>query len=67
MYGFMKRDPEILVQEQIEVWGCTDEECKGWMRKDFSYDEYQKCPLCGNHMRIEKRIVDKIPLNPHRR
>jgi hypothetical protein len=67
MYYYNNRNQEPLAQEQIEVWECTVEECKGWMRKDFSYDDHQKCPLCGNHMRSRKRLIDKIPLNPHQR
>ncbi|MEI2341977.1 cold-inducible protein YdjO-related protein, partial [Priestia megaterium] len=50
MYYYGKRNQEPLAQEQTEVWECTVEDCKGWMRKDFSYDNHQKCPLCGNHM-----------------
>ncbi|MGV2503342.1 cold-shock protein, partial [Priestia megaterium] len=48
-------------------WECTVEECKGWMRKDFSYDSHQTCPLCKSQMKAEKRLIDKIPRNPHRK
>ncbi|MFE7084299.1 cold-shock protein [Priestia megaterium] len=64
---YNKRNQEPSVQEQTEVLECTIEECKGWMRKDFSYDNHQKCPLCGNQMKAGERLIDKIPLNPHRR
>lgn len=67
MYYYGKRNQEPLAQEQTEVWECTVEDCKGWMRKDFSYDNHQKCPLCGNYMEAGERLINKIPLNPHRR
>ncbi|MFE7083861.1 cold-shock protein [Priestia megaterium] len=67
MSYYRKRNQEPLAQEQTEVWECIIENCKGWMRKDFSYDHDQKCPLCGNHMRAGERLIDKIPLNPHRK
>ncbi len=64
---YSKRNQEPPVQEETEIWECTVEECKGWMRKDFSYDSHQKCPLCKSQMEAKKRLIDKIPRNPHKR
>ncbi|MFE3982561.1 cold-inducible protein YdjO-related protein, partial [Priestia sp. YIM B13546] len=32
MYYYGKKNQEPLAQEQTEVWECTVEDCKGWMR-----------------------------------
>ena len=64
MYYTVGRNQEPLAQEQTEIWECTVEDCKGWMRKDFSYDNHQKCPLCGHHMEAGERLINKIPLIP---
>ncbi|MED4298822.1 cold-inducible protein YdjO-related protein, partial [Priestia megaterium] len=53
-------------KERTEIWECESEECNGWMRKNFSYENHQKCPLCGHKMRAEKRFLDASP-NPHQK
>jgi hypothetical protein len=45
--------------EDIEVYACNDDICKGWMRKDFASEDL-KCPLCGNEMTVEVRELPKI-------
>ncbi|MFB8422739.1 cold-inducible protein YdjO-related protein [Priestia megaterium] len=30
---YSKRNQEPPIQEETEIWECTVEECKGWMRK----------------------------------
>ncbi|MFZ0447380.1 MAG: cold-inducible protein YdjO-related protein [Bacillus sp. (in: firmicutes)] len=47
------------ILEDIEVYACNDDICKGWMRKDFASEDL-KCPLCGNEMSVELRELPKI-------
>ncbi len=47
----MKKKP--LPKEQTEIWECESEKCNGWMRKLLSYENQQKCLLCGLKMRAE--------------
>jgi len=65
-YNHRKKDQEPLPKEQTMIWECKSEECNGWMRKNFSYENRQKCPLCGHKMRVEKRLLDASP-NPHQK
>ncbi|WP_268585746.1 cold-inducible protein YdjO-related protein [Priestia endophytica] len=36
------------------------------MRKNFSYQNHQKCPLCDYKMRVGERLLDASP-NPHQK
>ena len=65
-YNHRKKNQEPLPKEQIEIWECESEECNGWMRKNFSYQNHQKCPLCGHKMRTGERLLDASP-NPHQK
>ncbi|MFE7820254.1 cold-inducible protein YdjO-related protein [Priestia megaterium] len=56
---YSKRNQEPPIQEETEIWECTVEECKGWMRKDFSYDSHQKCPLCKSQMEANNGLLIK--------
>ncbi len=64
---YSRKNQEPPIQEETEIWECTKEECKGWMRKDFSYDSHQKCPLCKSQMKTKKRLIDKISRNLHKK
>ena len=61
---YSKRNQEPPVQEETEIWECTVEECKGWMRKDFSYDNHQKCPLCKIRWKLKNALLIKSPVIP---
>ncbi|WP_373369900.1 cold-inducible protein YdjO-related protein [Priestia megaterium] len=34
------------------------------MRKDFSYDSHQKCPLCKSQMGLKNALLIKSPVTP---
>lgn len=58
---YRKKNEEPVPKEQTEVWECESEDCIGWMRKDFSHENHQKCPLCGHKMRDGERLLEKLP------
>ena len=64
MYYYGKRNQEPLAQEQTEVWECTVEDCKGWMRKDFSYDNHQNALCVEITWKLENDLLIKSPLIP---
>ncbi|WP_268587598.1 cold-inducible protein YdjO-related protein [Priestia megaterium] len=63
-YNHRKKGQEPLPKERTEIWEYQSEESNGWMRKTFSYENHQKCPLCGHKMRARERFLDESP-NPH--
>jgi len=42
------------------VWTCTGDSCKGWMRRDLSFEQQPACPLCGSDMKLSVRMVPKL-------
>lgn len=36
--------------EMTSVWTCTKEECNGWMRADYSFEDFPDCPQCHSPM-----------------
>lgn len=48
--------------EEIEtrIWSCTNEDCVGWMRADYTFDQNPTCPLCNSEMIEETKVLPKI-------
>ncbi|QTN00461.1 cold-shock protein [Sediminibacillus dalangtanensis] len=53
-----KKEPAPEVETTI--WSCTSEDCSGWMREDFSFEETPKCPLCQSTMEKETKTLPQI-------
>ncbi|MBM7693850.1 hypothetical protein JOC77_003294 [Peribacillus deserti] len=66
MYNSKKWE-EPQPKEQIEVWECQSQDCKGWMRKDYSFEDLPDCPLCGEKMEAGERLLVKITPNLHKK
>lgn len=58
--GFSRGRREPLPEVETTVWACTNEECNGWMRDTFSFDEVPSCPLCESKMNKEVRVLPKL-------
>jgi len=54
------RGQEDAKLTEAEVWTCTGPSCKGWMRRDLSFEEQPVCPLCGSEMKLSVRKVPKL-------
>ncbi|WP_084780340.1 cold-inducible protein YdjO-related protein [Bacillus massilinigeriensis] len=52
-------DKPEMVMTDVEVYSCMDDNCNGWMRKEFASNDL-KCPLCGNETSMEIRELPKI-------
>jgi hypothetical protein len=55
----MFRKVEEPVQEAVtDVWACTNEQCNGWMRDNFTFAaDNPVCPLCHSSMVREERVL----------
>ena len=60
MYRNRKNDVAEVPPEQTPVWECESEDCLGWMRKNFSFEEEPKCPLCKSSMKSGERLLPKL-------
>jgi hypothetical protein len=53
-----RRVEEPVPEAATEVWSCTNEECNGWMRDNFTLASGDPiCPLCQSAMIKEERIL----------
>lgn len=52
-----KNSMESIPEELTEVWSCTQDDCKGWMRDDFAFDVEPVCHLCQSPMIKETRTL----------
>lgn len=43
-----------------EVWECESNECKGWMRKNYSLETTPGCPLCDSPMKSGTRYIPQL-------
>lgn len=59
--AFHGKNPREPVPEvETTVWACTNEDCAGWMRDDFSFEEEPTCPMCHSEMQKETRVLPEI-------
>nr|WP_040949271.1 cold-shock protein [Gorillibacterium massiliense] len=54
---YAKKAPEVIEEVQTPVWTCENETCNGWMRVNFVFQDEPNCPLCGNTMLKESRML----------
>lgn len=58
LYYSRKRPLEELPEEITAIWTCPGENCKGWMRDNFTFSIVPICPQCKAEMvRSEKMLA----------
>jgi len=49
--NFSRRRPlEDFPTEMTAIWSCTREDCNGWMRNNYSFEDVPACPQCKSPM-----------------
>ncbi|MDP4096236.1 cold-shock protein [Paenibacillus sp. P96] len=59
---YKRHVPEPVPEENTEVWSCTNNDCNGWMRRDFTFNGEPSCPLCDSSMNQEVRMLPILNL-----
>ena len=66
MYNSRKRPLEDLPEEVTSIWSCTNEQCNGWMRDNFSFSNEPTCPQCQSAMvKSEKKLSILVNTSPN--
>lgn len=69
MYNSRKKPIEDVQEEMTLVWSCTNENCNGWMRDNFTFSDQPVCPQCQSKMEKTTRklavVENKSPLHSH--
>jgi hypothetical protein len=59
--AFNSRKPREPVPEvDTQIWSCTNDECTGWMRDAFSFEDQPTCPLCQSGMTRETKVLPEL-------
>ena len=61
-----KKTFEELPEAMTPVWSCTRDDCNGWMRANFSFEDEPDCPKCHSAMVSEMRSLPVL-VNTSRR
>jgi len=54
-----KKPLEEIPLENVTIWSCEKEGCKGWMRDNFAFESVPTCHLCQSAM---VRSVKLLPV-----
>lgn len=55
------RGPKDPVPEvETKVWSCMNDDCQGWMRESFSFNNTPACPLCQSSMEQQVRMLPEL-------
>lgn len=55
-----KKTFEEIPEELTAIWSCTNEDCNGWMRDNFSLDEVPVCHLCQSPMVSGTKMLPQL-------
>lgn len=58
--GFSRGPKEPVKEVDTSVWVCSNEDCNGWMRESYSFEEDPKCPFCQSSMKQEIRVLPEL-------
>jgi len=56
-FNFRNKYLEDLPTESTQIWSCTKEGCKGWMRDNFAFEYKPDCCLCLSPMVSDMRML----------
>ncbi|HEY4390684.1 MAG TPA: cold-shock protein [Paenibacillus sp.] len=57
MYNSRKKQMEEIPEEITAIWSCSNEDCNGWMRRNFAFVNHPTCPQCGSTMVEDERML----------
>ncbi|CAM3765484.1 cold-shock protein [Cohnella lubricantis] len=60
MHYSKKRPLEDVLQEQTAIWSCPNENCKGWMRDNFTFSSTPICSQCQAKMVKGERMLAAV-------
>ncbi|SFE42920.1 cold-shock protein [Alteribacillus iranensis] len=58
--AYYNNKKEAPPEVETSIWSCTNEDCSGWMREDFTFEKQPDCPLCQSSMERETKTLPQI-------
>lgn len=60
MHYSKKRPFEEVPEELTAIWSCPTENCKSWVRDNFTFSSTPTCPLCQVKMVKGERMLPAV-------
>lgn len=60
MYNSKKKPMEEVPTALTVIWACSDENCNGWMRDNFTFSAVPTCPQCHSTMIKDEKVLDVL-------
>ena len=60
MYNSKRKPLEEVPTALTVIWACSDEDCNGWMRDNFTFSEIPTCPQCHSAMIKGEKVLDVL-------
>lgn len=60
MAFYSKNTREPVPEVETTVWSCTNDDCSGWMRDDYTFEKTPTCPMCQSEMKKETRTLPEL-------
>jgi len=61
---YRSKSVEEVPLENISIWSCTKDNCKGWMRDNFAFERAPVCRLCESPMESGTKMLPLL-VNPN--
>ncbi|WP_072889027.1 cold-shock protein [Ornithinibacillus halophilus] len=58
--AFSRGPKEPVPEVETNIWSCASDDCNGWMRESYSFEEEPQCPLCQSGMEREVRVLPEL-------
>ncbi|MGM8364564.1 cold-shock protein [Virgibacillus sp. W0181] len=58
--SFSRGPKEPVPEVETNVWSCKSDDCQGWMRESYSFNETPACPLCQSEMEQQVRMLPEL-------
>ncbi|WP_248928681.1 cold-shock protein [Paenibacillus hamazuiensis] len=62
---YHKKSLEEVPIENISIWSCENEACKGWMRDNFAFESAPICVHCNSPMVKSMKMLPQLN-NPNK-
>jgi len=60
MYNSRKKNVEEVPTELTAIWSCSNEQCNGWMRDNFTFSLSPICPQCHSVMVQQEKVLEVV-------
>ncbi|MFF2481177.1 cold-shock protein [Paenibacillus sp. NPDC058071] len=55
-----KKIQEEVPEVNTKIWSCESDDCNGWMRANFTFDEAPTCLICGSSMQSGEKMLPTL-------